>query len=117
MLAYNKQVYEHALAPMIQRKQQEEREAIQAQQKERLEAAKLANLEAQTSLQQQGAGLAQAKIIQTYGEMFADTIRSIGNGLNYIYKNKEKIVYRGSILTAGAYGMYVAAKAKLGFGQ
>jgi hypothetical protein len=124
ILEGNKEIYDQFFGPIkakeIKEEDERRKKALKikkAERKEKRVIAETADLEASANLKQQGAGLAKAKTIETYGQMFTDAIKNTWSGLNYIYKNKEKIVYRGSILAAGAYGMYVAAKAKLGFGQ
>ncbi len=51
----------------------------------------LANLQANTNLQQQTAGLTQAKTAETYLQMITNIIKDGWNGINYIYKKKYHI--------------------------
>lgn len=113
----NKDVYEDALEQIIQKKKQAERAAETEEQKKKREAAELAVLQATVGEKQAVTGLVGAKTTETYGQMVVDSIKGTWSGLNYIYKNKEKILYRLGVLSAAAYGAYTYAKSQLGYGQ
>ncbi len=117
VLGNNKDLYASMVAFEDQRQRQEEHAVINYEYQKKLKGAEIADLEARADLQQQGARLAQVTAAQRYLQMTTDTIKNVWDGLNYLYKNKEKIVYRGTILSGAMYGAYLAAKAKLGYGQ
>jgi hypothetical protein len=122
-LSHNKQLYEWCSLAVQQKKnekqykEEQERRNRQEQLKEQRDIAEITDLKARADLQQQGANLAKVKATETYVNMLTDTVKNVWDGLNYLYKNKEKIVYRGTILGGAMYGAYLTAKAKLGYGQ
>ncbi|HLJ30905.1 MAG TPA: hypothetical protein VKU36_00575 [Candidatus Babeliales bacterium] len=116
-LEKNGNVYYNELQTIIAQEQDKERRLQAEQLQGKMQEAQLAHLQAGANLQTQTANLTQAKTIETYGTMFKNTLQNTWSGLNYMYKNKEKILYRLGVLSAAAFGGYTYLKSKLGFGQ
>jgi hypothetical protein len=111
-LSWNRQLYEWS--PVVQQKKNEPQYKLEQERKERQEKlqeqrdiAQLADLEAGTNAKQAGARLMNVQAAKTYLDMITDTAKKTWDTLNYIYKNKEKIVYRGTILSGAAYVVYI----------
>ncbi len=121
-LSQNRQLYEWSREVQqkkneSQYRQEQERKERQEKLQEQRDIAQLADLEAGTSAKQAGARLMNVQATKSYLEMISDTAKKAWDTANYFYKNKEKIFYRGGVLLGAGYGMYLAAKAKLGYTQ
>lgn len=114
-LEHNATKYMEIISTEDQRKLQALKAENLAKHQEDFASAQLADMHANVDLKKAGIGLANVTTLQKYSELVTDSIKNVWGGLNYVYKNKEKIMYRTSILSAAAYGGYIYLKNKLGY--
>src|SRR5260221_4724286 len=102
---YNTNLFENVELYKSMITQAKRQEIEQAEQQE-TKNVELEYKKAQTNVAQQTASFVQAKKIQTYGEMFSDSIRNVTAAINAAYKNRHKIGSRLAVFSILGYGAY-----------